>query len=263
MKNTIYLLLPALLIYSALLNAQFKPGDVGFNSAEFEFYRTAKIKTATQLMIDSAAANTILPVSVSEFTEDGWLFRVTYLDNMEYDDTIMDEYTYFPDGRIRIISLIGYDMFPIQYDFEYDNKEKLIASSIIGAEARKYTYEYDKENNITKRSGKTNTFVYDDEGNLMDEMAWVDNEESFYSWNDKHQLITEIFNMHGEFYYKIDYEYNDEGTLKNYKVFYDMEQNAMPSYAVYFYYNENKELDKIIQTEEGSRTEFKFSFTYY
>lgn len=262
MKKSNFLILLALIFFTGFVNAQFKPGDVGFNPSEFDIYKKAKVKTQTQLLIDTTWGYTETTASIAEYTTDGWLLRITYTENLEYEDTIIDEYTYFPDGRIRIISLFGYDLYPIEFGYEYDKKNKLIASNIAAAEARRYTYEYDKSDNIIKRLGKTNMFQYDDEGNLMEGMIWVDNEESTYTWNDKQQLLSELFYMQGEFYYKIIYEYNPNGSLNNYKVFYDTEQTAMPAYASYFYYNEKNLLIKMIMEEEGSRLEYKYVYSF-
>lgn len=263
MLKSCFLIVLSLLFFTDIVHAQFKPGEVGFNASDFEIYKSSKVKTQTQLLTDTAFEYSETAISVSEYAPEGWLLRITYLENLEYADTIMDEYTYFPDGRVRIISLIGYDMFPIQFGFEYDKKNKLTASTIAGAEARQYSYAYDQSGNIITRTGKTNMFQYDDEGNLLDGMIWVENERSTYTWNENHQLLSEIFYMDGEFYYKITYEYSSNGLLKNYKVFYDMDQTAMPAYASYFYYNEKNLLTKMVQEEEGSVIEYKYVYSFY
>ncbi len=123
-KITLVLLLSAILINVSIFG-QFRPGDMGFNSAEFDIYKKNKVKTQTQIMRDEDSITTT--VSVSEYTEDGWLIRTTFdngepANDDEPIDTMMDEYTYFPDARIRIITMFGYDIFPMTHGFEYDKK---------------------------------------------------------------------------------------------------------------------------------------------
>jgi len=271
MKNYAYILLVPQLFVITIAHAQFKPGDVGFNGKTYEIYKNAGVKTQTIQFIDTSFGGSQTVVSISEFTEAGWEYRTNYPTETEltedeiaagWTNTITDEYTYHPDGRIRIITLSGYDLVDIIFGFEYDNKNRLINSSVAAAEARQYTYEYDKEGNISSRSGKANMFQYDDEGNLMDEMAWVDYEHTIYTWNKKHELISETFNMRGEFYNKTDYVYNGKGQLTSYDVYYDTTPGEKPSYTTYLTYNNKGLISKMVREGEGMRMEYLYEYTY-
>jgi YD repeat-containing protein len=264
-----------LLLYSACaifpLHAQFRPDDVGFNLKEHDLYKKAGIKTRIETMIDTAFGGSSFITAVTEYSEEGWLYRITYNEVLEgYDmdedgvnDTIMDEFTYYPDGRIRIIYMYGYDLYPIQYAFEYDKKNKLINSSIASAEARRYRYEYDKNDRIVRRIGQTYFFEYDDEGNMIDQPIWVDYDSSTYVWNAKDQLISEKFYMMEQVYYRVDYYYNANGLLDHYDIFYDMSEGAEPSYKNSYTYNEKGIIVKMVTEEPGLQIEYRYEYTYY
>ena len=264
-KIAFILLLSGILINGSIFG-QFKPGDIGFNSAEFDIYKKNKVKTQTQIMRDEDSITTT--VSVSEFTEDGWLIRTTF-DNGEpaYDDepidTMMDEYTYFPDGRIRIITMFGYDLYPMTHGFEYNKKDKLIASIFASAEARENSYEYDKEGNIIKRIGKSARFEVDAEGNSLDKMVMVETDITTYNWDAKKRLSEELFSMNGEFYNRMVYTYNDKNQLARMKVYYDTAEDATPVFITTYFYHENGLLKNMITMEDGFSVEHYFEYTFF
>ncbi len=264
-KRCFTFLLTGILINVSIFG-QFMPGDIGFQSKEFEIFKKNKVKTQTQFMMDEDSITT--RVSVSEFTENGWLFRNTF-DNGErgYEeetiDTMKDEYTYFPDGRIRIITMYGYDLYPMTYGFEYDKKNKLNAAIFASAEAREYSYAYDKSGNIIKRIGKSARFEVDAEGNFLDKMVMVETDYSTYTWDAKNRLAEESFNMNEEFYNKMFYAYNDKDQLIEMRVYYDTATDAIPAFSTKYYYLDNGLPKNTITVEDGFRVEYYFEYGFY
>ena len=264
-KITLVLLLSGILINVSMFG-QFRPGDIGYNSAQFDAYKKNKVKTQTQVMRDEDSITT--RVSITEFTEDGWLIRTTF-DNGEpaYDeepiDTMKDEYTYFPDGRIRIITMFGYDLFPMTLGFEYDKKDNLVTSIFASAESRENTYEYDKSGTIIKRVGKSARFEVDAEGNYLDKMIMVETDFSTYTWDAKNRLTEELFSMNGEFYNRMVYSYNDKNQLTEMKAFYDTAPDAIPVFSTTYFYFENGLPKNMITIEDGFRVEHYYEYTFF
>ena len=264
-KITLVLLLSVILINVPVFG-QFRPGEIGFNSGEFDIYKKNKVKTQTQIMRDEDSITT--RVSVSEFTEDGWLIRTTF-DNGEpaYDeepiDTMMDEFTYFPDGRIRIITMFGYDMFPIEIGYEYDKKKKLINSIVASAEAREYSYTYNDKDEIIQRIGKSARWEVDAEGNSTDKLVFVESDKNDYVWDNKGQLTQDTFTMWDEIYNRVNYSYNNKGQLTEMRVYYDTAPDAKPTFITTYFYLENGLPEKSITEEDGFRVEHYYEYTYF
>lgn len=264
MKNKILFLY--ILFSSTLLQAQFKPGDIGYKSNETKIYKTQKVKTQKQTVVDAEGYSSDLQVNY--YDQNGMLTKIAYDQDTtmpveERGPEMKDEYTYFPDGRIKQIILYGYDLVDITHNFEYDKKGRLTESKYASAEARVYRYTYDNAGNIIKRIGKAAFFETDDEGNATGDMVMVDYDSSSYTWDDKSNLLSEVFYMGGELYYQINYTYNDNNTLNGYKVYYDITPDAQASFTVVFKYDKNGLPEQMITEEEGFRLTNYFSYTFY
>lgn len=266
MKNNTIIILTIGLLINVSVFGQFRPGDIGYSSSEKEIYKNNKVKTQTQIMLDEDSITA--RVSVSEYTEDGWLIRTTF-DNGElgYEeeqiDTLKDEYTYFPDGRIRIITMFGYDMFPIEIGYEYDNKKKLINSIVASAEAREYSYTYNKQGQIIERVGKSARWEVDAEGNSTDKLVMVESDKNIYKWDDIGHLIEDTFIMWDEIYNRVNYTYNGKDQLSEMQVFYDTAPGSIPAFKTTFYYSDNGLLKKSITVEDGFRVEHYYEYTFF
>ncbi len=259
----------AVLILSTIAFAQFEPGDIGFDQNKTALlYKTNKIKTQTKLLLDTVY-NTEEPVEVNTYTEEGWLLHKIYPGDIIYgdaDDSIgiySDEFTYFPDGRIRIITYTGYDLYPIQIGFEYTKKGKLDSCIIASAEARHYGYTYDKKGNIVHAVGMGYVFAYDDNGNFMDEMQLVEMETMDYTWNEKNQLIKEVTKLRGEYSSSIEYTYDEAGNLKSKLLFVDTSSGAQPVDKYFYFYDDKGLLIRLESHEWEENLTYRFEYTYY
>ncbi|MFZ1635089.1 MAG: hypothetical protein WAT43_14495 [Chitinophagales bacterium] len=264
MKNKI--LFFYILFCSTLLQAQFKPGDIGFKANETKVYKTQKVKTQKQTVVDAEGYSSDLQVNY--YDQNGMLTKIAYDQDTtmpveERGPEMKDEYSYFPDGRVKQIILYGYDLVDITHNFEYDKKGRLTESKYASAEARVYRYTYDNAGNIIKRIGKAAFFETDDEGNATGDMVMVDYDSSSYTWDDKANLLSEVFYMGGELYYQINYTYNDNNTLNGYKVYYDITPDAQASFTVVFKYDKNGLPEQMITEEEGFRLTNYFAYTFY
>lgn len=266
MNKSIFLCIICVISFVAPISAQLRPGNVGFDYSEFNIFKQQKVKTQTQIVLDEDSITTLL--SVSEYSPDGWLIRTTFSNGDGYDeememDTMKDEFTYFPDGKIKLIALYGYDLFPITQGFEYDNKNILIKSIIASAEAREYSYTYDKKGNIIERAGKSARFEVDDEGNSLDKMIMVPTDVTTYTWDEKNRLIGEEFNMGDEFYNRMNYVYNDKNQLVEMRVYYDLTLGSEPDYITRYYYLENGLPNKVVTVEGDFKLENYYEYTFY
>lgn len=266
MKNKYVFLLLILFLISTLAQAQFKPGDVGYKPAETKLFKSQKVKTQIQTVVDEEYY--VSTLQVNYYNTDGQLTKIAYdqdtsMPAAERGPEMKDEFTYDENGNIKLIVMYGYDLVDLEHGFKYDKKGKLIESNFASAEARSYTYTYDDAGNINQRLGKVAVFELDAEGNSTDKMVMVDYEKSEYTWDANKNLITETFYTGGELYYKIIYTYDASNRVSGYKVFYELGEDAPPAFTVTFTYDKNGLPEQMITEEEGFRLTNYFAYTFY
>jgi hypothetical protein len=266
MYRILALICLTVLLSTTEANAQFRPGSVGFDLKSFEPYKQNKVKTQSTFKLDEDSIQTL--VSVSDYWDNGWLLRIAYPpEELGYDeefaDTMKDEFTYFPDGRLRIKTLYGYDLYPIELHFSYGKKKKLVKSNVLAAESREYTYEYGKNKKIEIKKGQTGQYEMDADGNFLDKMIMVDIDASKYTWNNKGLLTEEKFYMFDSFYNLIQYDYNDNGQLIKMVVYYDEASDAIPVSTTKFYYHENGLLKNSVSISDEMETRYFYEYTYF
>lgn len=243
--------------------AQFTPDLVGFQPEEFSKNKKRKVKTQTEKIFDTWSESIIVN-AISYFSEDGKLMQTILNPEIHAEealDTIKYTYAYNDKHAIQSLTIHGFDIIPIEYGFFY-KKGVLTECIIASAEARKFTYEYDKKGNIIKSIAKGNVFTYDEEGNASDEPEWVTMEETEYTWNEKGQLINERGYYRSEFSYHAIYTYDAAGNLTGERFCYDAERPNEASTIITFIYDENGFLVKRITKEVGSNEIFESFFEY-
>ncbi len=264
MKKLFIILLVCNLI-AQQAQAQFKPGDIGYSITMQQPYAKMHVLTQLQTIVDEFSYST--PYAQSTFTEKGWLSETIYIQDSSLSDDerspeLKDIYYYHTDGRIRSVELSGYDLYAIQYGFEYDKKEKLIASVIASAEAREYTYVYDKAGNIIKRNGKAARWVYADENDTEGKLEMVAIETNDYTWDKKGNLLTDTYNYSGEWTNSLHYSYNDKQQLILAEMYYDNTVDAKPAFSIEYSYDANGLLTSTVTKEEGFLLTNLFTYTY-
>jgi hypothetical protein len=247
------------------IKAQFSPGSVGYQPSMAEPFLKNKVATQTQYKIEEDGSKTL--ESVSDYWDNGWLLRITFApEELGYDeefiDTMKNEFTYFPNGNLRIKTLYGYDLYPIEQHYQY-KKKKLILSNVLAAESREYTYKYGKNKKIAAKIGQSGRFEVDEEGNFSDKMIMVDVDASYYTWDEAGNLITERFTMFGDFYNLIKYTYNAQNQLIEMSVYYDEAPDAAPIFITTFKYSDNGLLESSNHSEDGFSQEYIYEYTYY
>ncbi len=266
MKNKYVFLLLILILISSLAQAQFKPGDVGYKPAETKLFKSQKVKTQIQTVVDDEYFTSNLQVNY--YNTDGQLTKIVYDQDTsmpveERGPEMKDEFTYDEKGNVKLIRLSGYDLIDLEHGFKYDKKGKLIESNFASAEARSYTYTYDDAGIIIQRLGKVAVFEVDAEGNSTDKMVMVDYEKNEYTWDANNNLISEIFYTGGELYYKIIYTYDASNRVSGYKVYYELAIDAPAAFTVTFTYGQNGLLEQMVTDEEGFRLTNYFAYTFY
>jgi len=253
------------LLIAIIAQAQFKPSDVGYKIEMQHPYEKMKVVTSLQTILDMDGYTT--PHTLGTFTEQGWITATVYLqDSTLADDErspeMKDTYNCFSDGRILAISMEGYDIYSIAYGFEYDKKEKLIASVIASAAAREYTYVYDKADNIIKRNGKGTRWVYADENDTEGKLVMVDLEVNDYKWDKSGNLLSDTFLYTGEWTTQAKYSYNDKHQLIGTAIYYENNVDAQPAFTIEYSYDNNGFLISTITKEDGFTLTNLFTYTY-
>ncbi len=263
MKNSIVLIILLLLVAS--VNAQFLPGDVGFNTNEYALYKKNKVNAVKITVYDSEGY--LGGLQTNYYDTEGKLQKVVYdlatdSELSEQESQMNDVFIYNTESNVSQINMNGYDMMEIQVGFEY-KKGKLEKSFVSGAEAREYSYVYDKSGHIIEKIGNAMSFEVDDEGNSTDKMVMTEVEKSVYTWDKNGNLIDETFYMYGEFFFKTIYNYNKEGMLVSYNRYYDPTNLSTPSFKMVFEFNDKGLPIKSVAEEDGIMLINQYTYTFY
>ena len=264
MKNTLFIL--CCLMSALSLNAQFLPGEMGYTPTQQQPFAEMHVKTMLSTMID--ADGWTVPYAMHFYNTNGWLEETRYLQDStlaeeERSPDMIDYYTYYPDGRIHFIEMEGYDALPIKYGFEYDKKNRLTALIIASAEAREFTYTYDKNNLPVRRNGKMARWVYKDENDTEGKLEMVSVEQTDYNWDDNGRLVGQTLWYMNEWTNRTAYQYNDKGQLTSSAVYYDNSDVAIPAFITTYFYYENGLPEKIKILEDGFEVTYMYTYTYY
>ncbi|MBC8045411.1 MAG: hypothetical protein H7Y00_01305 [Fimbriimonadaceae bacterium] len=248
--------------------AQFAPDNIGFQYSEFEKYKKLKVKAQIEKVYDAEITQDYVVSSVTEFAKDGKILRTIYnpeLHSEEAMDTVKYIYAYYPNGKILSMEVYGVDMYPLEFGYEYNNKDQLIKSNVASAEARKYSYEYDEKGNIKRSVGLGAFFEYDDVGEPIGDTQWVGMEEFKYTWNEKGLLVAETMMMQGEFYYHAEYFYNEKDQLVKQGYSYDVANQNTFSTDLAFTYDKNGLLIARVFSYPDTEEKYEsiFEYTYY
>lgn len=248
------------------LMAQFFPGDVGYLPEMRIPYATMHVKTQTQTLVEDDSS--LVVNYINTFDTTGLLLETKFPQaadggEEEWIEEFKNLYTYFPDGRIRVIELDGYDSEPIVMGFEYDKKNRLEASVIASAEAREYTYTLDKSGRVIERRGKGARWVYADEMDTEGTLTMVDLEFTEYQWDDKGRLIGETYWYMNEWANRVSYAYNAQGLLQTTLMYYDNSDAAPAAYSIEYTYDANGLPTSSQMREDGIEVNYIYTYTYY
>ncbi|MFN3938939.1 MAG: hypothetical protein ACK4IY_00040 [Chitinophagales bacterium] len=252
--------------------AQFTPGDIGYNPAMENLYKELRIG-----QIFTYQQN-------EEFFDGEFMYTITMVDgggriveekfpSMESffstddegygDDTSFILYQYRPDGKIAQITSLGFDYEAEDTYFTYDAKGKLTEKIISSGEARRYTFEYDKNDNIIKANGETPVYTEAVDGKPVDILNWRAIDYYTYKWNDKKQLIEKRFYYEQELYSIFQFIYSDAHLMAIHV--YSDEKMKKPDSVFNYTYNPDGTLQKMNVSSEFSdiNVEYRFEYRYY
>lgn len=252
--------------------SQLIPGDVGYNPSQENLYKELRIGRIITYQLNP------------EFFDDEFVYTITLVDgggkiveekfpSMESyfstddegygDDTSFILYQYRPDGKVAQITSLGFDFEAEDTYFTYDAKGKLTEKIISSAEARRYRYEYDKDENIIKANGETPVYTEAVDGQPVDILNWREIDYYTYKWNDKKQLTEKRFYYEQQLYSIFQFIYSD-AHLTTLNIYTD-EKMKKPDSVYNYNYNPDGTLQKIIMSSNYSDmiVEYRFEYQYY
>ena len=246
--------------------AQFKPGDIGYNVNSEIIFKNAHVSSQIATVVESADMSFV--VNYNYYNSNGQLDSTVYppdynVDQDEQFPQMKDIYTYLPDGKISMITMKGYDMFDINYGFEYNKKGKLITSLVASAEAREYTYTYDNKGRISERNGKGARFVYENDEDTDGKLVMIDIERSTYTWNPNGDLSEVNFYYMNEWMQRTVYSYNEDHQVTRMDVYNDNGPDANPSFYISYQYNNQGLLTESTTVESDYTGKTTYAYTYY
>lgn len=245
------------------MSAQFLPGDVGYSGQQPELYKALKVKTQVEKQY-AGEDNAFTAISTKhEFSEDGRLTRSIYdpdLNAEEAVDTVFYIYSYRPDGNVSTLKIYGIDEEAIIYSYTYDKKGLCQQEDVLAAEQRQFTYIYDAQQQVIAKNGKGR--ITDPEGELVDSLQEI--ESYTYTWQNKH-LVAENLTFLGEFYYFVEYKYDDKGRLSVQSYSYDAANPTVFSTVIHYVYDDKGLMKKRLfeYPDTGEKFESFFEYTYY
>lgn len=268
MKNISTLIL-CFLIISTTVSAQLRPGEIGYNPAIEKVYADMGIQKINIFQTNPEYGNEEFLYSISLVDENGRITEEKFpsLDNYFStedegygDDTSHYFYEYTADNRIKHITSLDYDLNTVETYFVYNEKGKLIEKTEGGAEARRYTFEYDDKGNITKAKGQTPVYTSGENSAPIDIQKWNDVDLYTYKYNDNNQLIETQFIYGNDFFYKILYTY-ENARISGFKMYSD-EKSKTPDTINTLTYNSNGTLDNMVVVSNLNNTRITYRCAY-
>lgn len=271
MKNIT--LIPALtLAFTTISLAQMSPGDVGYNKSNEALYASLRVSHIHTYQTNPEFGNEEFLYTTSIIDTEGKVIEEKFPSMEAYfsdddegygDDSSFIYYAYLPNGAIAQITSLGFDLSAEETYFTYDANGRLQEKIIAAAEARKYTFEFDKNGNIIKANGQMPVYTDSENGTPIDILKWMDADYYLYKWNEKNQLTEQRFYYRGELYSISQYSY--EGSkLSSIKIFTD-EKSKTPDTVITFSYNTNSTLNKmiVVSNYSDSRVAYRYDYEYY
>jgi YD repeat-containing protein len=152
-----------------------------------------KIKSEYKVLLEGEEVLEKTLFRQETYDENGFLIQTI---EPQPQDSIVTVYQYDNRGFEVMNTIIGMDLVPAQNSTEYDEQGRKTGGMSSSAESRKYSYIYDKNDNLIRAEGYTedyesgewaladiDSFFYDRAGNLIEEVSYYMGEEV---WREKH-----------------------------------------------------------------------------
>jgi YD repeat-containing protein len=210
---------------------------------EYEIYRKTKVKTQTVYRVDESGEKSLLKTSY--FDTEGKLIKN---EDLSGEGEIIGNYKY-KNQLLQQQTVTGTNLDDFTIYYEYDKNGQIVRQTMDGAEARIYSFVFNKDGYMMEMNGQSTV----PEG---DTLIWQETEKYKYGYDDNGNQTSYIFEMFGEEYFKVTSTYNAENQRINSTDY----MYGEVSFSTTFEYNQEGLLLKEIYTDSGNYLIYEYEF---
>ncbi len=240
----------------SLLFGQFYSVRRGNFQAELEIQkRYKKAKVLTCKIYEGRGAENPTLLKIDKFDSEGRISNSIYLeqnDEIGGIDTTITLYKYDDKGRMSGYSIGSGAADELSAGFVYNDKDELTYQGVASAEAREFTFEYEK--NLLMKEIGYGAIPLKGDGSP----DWTVFETTTYIYNEQRQRVQVQFSFLGSISYTTRLEYDENQNLIHEKQWHG-EEEGEPQKTITYSYNHNGLLIAIQDTEGMTNT---YEYTY-